>query len=66
MTNEDLIRNLKDSKEDVNTAIDKLNDVLCFLALQDEENEEMRHQLTNVAYGVEMMKEISLYIKEFE
>lgn len=64
MTNEDVILNLTDGKARIQIAINKLTETLCFLAQQDNESEDDRRNLSNIAYSIETLKELHENIKE--
>ena len=66
MTDEDFIRELKESREVISAAIDKLNQTLCSLALQDNEDDETWCNLHNVAYGIERLKEVCACIDSLQ
>ena len=58
MTKEDVIKNLIDGKEQNRIAIDNLNEALCYLALQRNENEEAIECMYNIAYGIKQLEEV--------
>ena len=62
MTKEDAILNLIDGKDQIETAINKLTGVLCFLAQEESEDEDDRRNLSNIAFGIEQLKEIAYSI----
>lgn len=64
MTKEDVILNLIDGKARIQIAINKLTETLCFLAQQDNEDEDDRRNLSNIAYGIEQLKELQESIEE--
>lgn len=64
MTKEDVFSNLVDGKARIQLAIDKLTETLCFLAQLDNESEDDRRNLSNIAYGIEQLKDLQENIEE--
>lgn len=64
MTKEDAILNLIDGKERVQFAIDELTETLCFLAQLEDDSEDARRNLSNIAYSIETLKDLKENIKE--
>lgn len=64
MKKEDVILNLTDGKDGIRLAIDKLTKTLCDLAQKDNESEDDRRNLSNIAYGIEKLEDISWNIAQ--
>ena len=66
MTNEEFIREMSEGKAHIKNAIDHLNDVLCFLVLEDKESEEARPNLIKVVIGIQELKMIYDTVEELD